>query len=107
MGIPKKGSRTIMIEGHEYRYVVSGNDGTIDLIVESNQSAGQKLIVSFDYTPKVYGFNLSHTNQMTPEIVRKTIIYSLRNNWKPISKNKVLRLNLCGREELIKVNKLE
>ncbi len=101
MGIPKKGSRKISVDGHNYKYVVSGNDGSIDLIIESNEIDGQRLIVSFDYQPSGTGFSQSHSNQITPETVRKTILYSLRNNWLPDSKRKILRINLSGKEDVI------
>ena len=101
MGIPKRGSRKVVIDNHQYRYVISGNDGHIDLIVESAETNGQRLIVNFDYEPKGIGFSQSHGNQITPETVRKTILYSLRNNWTPCSKEKILRINLCGRLDVI------
>ncbi|MCD2259986.1 hypothetical protein [Psychroserpens luteolus] len=101
MGIPKKGSRRIVIDNHQYRYMVSGNDGHIDLIIESDETNGQRLVVSFDYEPKGIGFSQSHSTQITPETVRKTIVYSLKNSWNPKLKGKIHRINLSGRKEVI------
>ena len=101
MGIPKKGSRNISVDEHHYRYMVSGNDGHIDLIVESNETDGQRLVVMFDYEPKIHGFRYSHRNQITPETVRKAILYSLKNNWTPQTKASILRIDLCDRKYLL------
>lgn len=104
MSLPKKGSRIINVNGLEYRYIVSGNDGYIDLIIESNENQGQRLVASFDYNhkyiPTTDGMKLKQQNSITPETVRKTIVYGLQNNWLPETKGQELRFNFIGKNPL-------
>jgi len=64
MGIPKKESRKITTNNHNYRYTVSGNDTLLDLIIESNEINSQRLVVSYSHTPHGIDFSQSHSNQI-------------------------------------------
>lgn len=90
MGLPNKGSKTITVKGDEYRYIVSANSNSIDLIIELNEMEGQRLIVHFDYSPEKTGFCFSHTNQITPSMVKIVILHFVNNNWKPQRSGKVI-----------------
>ena len=58
MGLPKKGSRNIIIDEVNYRYMISGNDGFIDLIIELDDCGGQRLTVSLIYQSQTCGYYL-------------------------------------------------
>ena len=93
MALPRKGSRVINIGETEYRYIVSGNDGHIDLIIEQDNIKGQRLIVSFEYHSKQINSKWVQRNQTTPNVIKQVIIYSLDNGWKPNQKGKEMRFN--------------
>ena len=82
MAIPKKGSRTITVNDHTYRYKVTGNDFVIDLAIESDESQGQLMSVGFLYT-----------NSITPGVVRKVIEYGLEKGWTPTKRAKNFTVN--------------
>ncbi len=87
MGLPKKGSRKIIVGEITYHYLISGNDGTIDLIIERFDHNSQRLITTFSY------FNREGAIQITPKIVKQTIHYGIKNGWTPNQKGKEIRLN--------------
>jgi hypothetical protein len=80
MAIPTKGSRTIIVDGHRYRYKVTGNV-TVDLAVESDEGKGQLLTAGF-----LHGF------QITPGFVSKIINHGLEKGWEPTEKGKLFHL---------------
>ncbi|MEM7163154.1 MAG: hypothetical protein AAF487_12025 [Bacteroidota bacterium] len=103
MGLPKKGSRVLQIDDCTYRYIVSGNDDTIDLIIELEDGKGQRFMASFYYhhmrtekkTIKGESYSsLTQRNQITPGVVKEVIEYGIQNGWKPEKPGKELRLNL-------------
>jgi hypothetical protein len=67
-----------------YRWVVSGNDGFLDLVVEHVEGHGQRLCVQFDYD---YG-------EMTPRSVRQVIFAALEAGWTPTNRDKQLEFRL-------------
>jgi len=90
MGIPNKRSRRIVVDEQNYRYIITGNDGYIDLILESDEVDGQRLTVSFNYNPdEVWG---KQTAQITPSVVKQVINYGLKNEWTPTEKGKEIRV---------------
>lgn len=111
MGLPKKGSRKILIDDVNYSYMISGNDGFIDLILELDDSRGQRLTVSFDYhhlqeekkteLGETYT-SLTQTNQITPGVVRQAIHYGIENGWTPNQKSKEIRMNFI--DDKVKLN---
>lgn len=70
---PRKVSRRIIVGNRDYRYMVTGNDGWIDLIVEALPSPGQKCHASFEY----------EDGSMTPSIVRQVIELALSDGCNP------------------------
>lgn len=89
MGIAKKGSRRITVNDVPYRWVLSPDDGTMELIVELADEPGQRLEAVFLYhdlyEPNGAG-NLSIVGQrrsVSPGVVRKIIIAALTRGWQP------------------------
>ena len=84
MAIPKKGSRTIEVDGATYRWKVTGNDMVIDVIIEQDNLKGQKLRATFDYhneTPE--GKIKKQERLITPGVIKELIVFALKNGWVP------------------------
>lgn len=96
MAFPKKDRRKITVDGHQYFWIASGNDGYIDLIICSANIPGQKLFAQFDY----HSFHINtgdsrqliQTLSITPFIVRQVIQYGINSGWTPEKKNSDLGL---------------
>jgi hypothetical protein len=84
MGLASKGSSQIIVDDVVYRWVVSGNDNFLDLIIEHFDGDGQRLCVQFDYD---YG-------DMTPGGVRQLILAALHEGWTPTDRGKQLDFRL-------------
>ena len=100
MALPKKRSRTIIVDEIPYRYIVTANDDYIDLILEQEEIQGQRLTVSFRYhtIPSASGGGTIQRNQITPVVVKRAILYALSNGWTPNQKAKELRMNFIDKE---------
>lgn len=91
MSLPKKGTRTIIVNEHRYHWKVIPSVSIL-LIVESDEYKGQLLQANFDYVSlgtvkevKV-GDKITYRGEnfiITPGIVQETITYALENGWKP------------------------
>lgn len=106
MALPKKRSRKIVVDEICYRYIVTGNDDYIDLILEQEEANGQRLTVSFRYhsVPSSTGRGTIQRNQITPAVVKRTIHYALDNGWTPNQKEKELRMSFV--DDKIQLNLL-
>ena len=88
MGLARKGSRTIQVDGRAYRWVATGNSGFIGLAVQAASGKGQLLEVILDYqdehieTPGP-GQGLEQRAQVTPGPVRRAIRHALEEGWAP------------------------
>lgn len=66
MALAKKGSRTLITGGVQYRWVVSPDSGYMVLVVIDDESSGQKLEVQMDYDdPSEH----QQHRQITPDFV--------------------------------------
>ncbi|MEM6552909.1 MAG: hypothetical protein AAF750_12385 [Planctomycetota bacterium] len=84
MAIPKKGSRTLVVDDYKYRWAMSPDSGFMVLVVEAEHGAGQRVEAYFDYSEE----------PITPAIVRTVIFEALRKNWDPESgRRKPLRID--------------
>ncbi|MFK7778665.1 MAG: hypothetical protein QM501_11225 [Gimesia sp.] len=78
MTLPKKGSRTLTVNGVSYRWMVTGNDLVIDVIIEQDGVNGQKLRSSFDYHD---GTPDGQKRKVTPQTIQKLIVSALDAGW--------------------------
>lgn len=83
MTLPKKGSRAITVDNVSYRWMVTGNDGVIDVIIEQQDMKGQKLLSCFMYHNTSEGKDVPQKRQITPEAIKKLILYALDSGWEP------------------------
>ncbi|WP_299886043.1 hypothetical protein [uncultured Lacinutrix sp.] len=93
MSFPKKKSRKIIVNGHEYFWIASGDieyDEKLNLYIISAKTNGQKLIAQLDY--------------ITPHIVRQVIVYGLKNGYNPEEKGEDLNLGRLNDKLNIKVS---
>ena len=101
MSLPKKGLRTLMIDQTNYGWQVTGNDGWIDLYIESLEvKNGQLLNVKFDYYRK-QGDLLDENNsqfKISSGIVKQVIYLGLANGWEPEKRIAVLNLGHVDRK---------
>lgn len=87
MTIPKKGSRSISVDGHQLRWVVKGNDGTIDLTMQHQSGTGQVLQAYFHYSGVYRKEKPGHFRgirqgrAVTPEAARIISKWALENGW--------------------------
>jgi len=87
--LPRKGSRTIDIENIKYRYKVTGNDMSIDVIVEKENCHGQKLVSTFEYHNELAsGEQKPQERKVTPATIKSLIINALNSGWQPETKGK-------------------
>ena len=103
MGLPKKKNRQIKIGSATYRYMVSGNDDFINLIIELDAVKGQRFIATFDYhhletsgktSTGEEVIALTQRNQITPSVVREVIEYGRKNGWQPEEPGREFRMNV-------------
>ena len=106
MALPKIGSRKINVDGFQYTWIASGNDGWIDLIVCSSKGQGQKLLAQFDYESfhlvTEESSALKQQFVITPVVVRQVIKYGLASGWTPEKRAPELRLGLLDHKIDIK-----
>jgi len=96
MALPKKGSRTIIVEDYNFRWMASGNDGWIDLYIEAKDTKGQLLKAKFYYhhkETKTERMGLKQQFVVTPDIVRQTIILGKKEGWNPKKIDKPINLH--------------
>lgn len=111
MTFPKKGSRSIVVEGITYRYITTGTYGGVTLNVEKESAKGQRLEAWFDYhflseegvTSSGQRYT-SHTPtiQVTPGMAAQVIRYGLEQGWTPDKSAK--ELNLGSVDDKVKLN---
>ena len=94
MAMPKKGSRSITVDGVKYRWKASGNDGYLWLFVELWEQSASLLCLWFDdYEPTLVPQvckdgtrGLLHAKQGTiisSAVTAAAIRAGLRNGWEP------------------------
>jgi hypothetical protein len=71
MGIAKKGTRRIVVEGETYRWVVSPDDEPgLGIVIEKDNFHGQRLVAWVE-----------HDNIISPGLVKKVILLALEEGW--------------------------
>ncbi|HVE39428.1 MAG TPA: hypothetical protein VNM14_06030 [Planctomycetota bacterium] len=81
MGLPRKGSSRINVNGVDYRWAVSPDSGYMVVVVQQDSGKGSRL----EYTIENYELTI------TPAAVRAIILKALQDGWDPTSKAKVVR----------------
>lgn len=82
MGIAKKGTRKIRVNGNNYRWVVSPDDEPgIGLVIEHYECPKQRFILYFP-----------HGTVITPILVKRSVFYGLKCGWDPEERGAALRL---------------
>jgi len=82
MAIAKKGSSLITVNTDEYRWLVSPDSGVMTLVVEFANDPGQRLEAQFIYDDQ----NGAQRTQITPKVVRDSILSALEGGWDPLQK---------------------
>lgn len=83
MALARKRSSLITIDDVIYRWVVSPDSGYMTLVVEFADDPGQRLEKHFSYNDD--SECLAQT-QITPKVVRESILAALANGWTPMQK---------------------
>jgi len=98
MGLPTKGSRSIIVGATVHRWVVSSHQGYLRLIVERRQDPGQRLVAWFHHhdsyvrDPAGQWHRVVQLRSISPALVRATIALALERGWLPDKKGGVFDL---------------
>ncbi|WP_224363262.1 MafI family immunity protein [Hyalangium versicolor] len=73
MGLAKKGTRLLTVEGVRYRWrVTSADEPGLGIVVEDADSPGQRMVTWVD-----------HGQVISPWVVREAILHALSQGWQP------------------------
>ncbi|HEX5746848.1 MAG TPA: hypothetical protein VFZ09_11445 [Archangium sp.] len=73
MGLAKKGTRLMTVEGARFRWVVApGDEPGLGIVVEAADSPGQRMVTWVD-----------HGTTISPWLVREAILHALAQGWSP------------------------
>jgi hypothetical protein len=87
MGLPKKGSRRITVDGADYRWLVTVRQSSLHLTVEA-EDAGQRLVAHFRFHDKYQrtddGWRFHHQGRrITSGVVKRVIAMGFEKGWCP------------------------
>jgi hypothetical protein len=86
MALAKKGTRLIKIDGVEYRWIVQPDDEPgLGIVVELSENPGQRMMTWID-----------RGNIISPRLVRKAILYALKQGWHPEEKGTIIVFRFEG-----------
>jgi uncharacterized protein (TIGR02996 family) len=109
MALAKRGSRRIIVAGVDYRWVVSADDGYMVLVVELDDSPGQRLEAIFGYSdldePAEEGNSRTggQRRSLRPGVVCDVIRAALQRGWQP-SRRGLPALRMHDADQLVPVN---
>lgn len=84
MALSKKGSRSIHVDGADYRWAFSNDSGYSVVMVQSAEGMGQKLAVYIHWSEITYSFRDDNGSiKVTPGLVRDMICGALKQGWVP------------------------
>src|SRR5215213_9446313 len=98
MALAKKKTRFIHVDGADYRWVVSPDDGYLVLVVELARDPRSRLLVHTGYDDLLVpnretgGHTLYPQTEITPGFVRRWILYALAHGWEPSTPGPEFRL---------------
>ena len=92
MAMPRKKSRTLIVDGATYRWTLTGNRGSLFVVVESEESPGQVLQAEFDAEDSFESIDYRHSihtqgKSITPKTISRVVRYALAKGWNPNGKN--------------------
>jgi hypothetical protein len=88
MGLPRKGSRRITIDGADYRWLVTVRRGSLHLTVEAEEP-GQRLVSHFRFHDEYQdtgegGWRFHHQGRrITSGVVKRVIAMRFEKGWRP------------------------
>jgi len=86
VGIVRKGSRLITVDGQRYRWIVAPDDEPgLGVVVEGAERPAQRLFVWLDYG-----------NIVSPKLVRDLVRLGLQQGWTPQQPGRELTLRVKG-----------
>lgn len=84
MGIAKKGTRRIVVDGENYRWVVSPDDEPgLGIVIEKEDHQGQRLVAWVE-----------HGTIISPGLVKRVILYALTLGWSPMERKSQMTIGL-------------
>lgn len=101
MAFSRKNKRKITVDGVQYSYAVTGNDGYIHLCVMTEVEGAPRASAYFDYHQErvaselaegAIGTSLVNQFVVTPYTVRQVIRHALSVGWNPLKAGKDLKL---------------
>ena len=98
VALARKKTRLIHVDGADYRWVVSPDDGYLVLVVELARSPRSRLLVYTNYDDllvpdrDIGGYTLFQQTEITPGFVRRWIEYALAHGWQPAAPGGEFRL---------------
>jgi hypothetical protein len=103
MALPKKKSRTIVIDNIKYCWLVGPNDGYGVFVAQKEGVSGRIIEVYFDTDINSYWVKFPNTDNLnlriiTPKVAETIIRQALQMNWKPEEKGKPLVYDLIDNE---------
>ena len=98
MALAKKKTRLIHVDGADYRWVVSPDDGYMVLVVELAREPRSRLLVYTGYDdllvpdPENAGYAPFPDTEITPRFVRAWISHALAHGWDAAAAGREFRL---------------
>ena len=85
MGLARKGSRAIHVDGRDYRWTVSPDSGVMWIVVEHDGGGGQRMEAKVSYadTRADDGTNLGQRAHISPRAVSRAIVHAMAEGWQP------------------------
>lgn len=98
MALRKRNSRTILVDNTRYRWLVSPNKGFVVVVVQQENSNGQKIEVRFTTDINSFWLEFPATENMnlkivSPRITEAMIRQALNLGWQPEKSGKPLVFN--------------
>ena len=85
MGLARKGTRTIHVDGRSYRWTVAPDSMVMWIVVERDGGGGQRMEASVGYVDirADDGAGLRQRATVTPKAVSRAIAHALAEGWQP------------------------
>ena len=90
--LAKKGSRTITVNGFNYRWRANNKNGRLLVTIQQPESNGQMLVMKIADDRWDMSQWERAVGPVTPKLVEKMIAFGLEKGWQPKNKDKALEL---------------